>query len=144
MNKFKLFKIDQDTFVCKDDNIGIACTFERGLFNKTQRFTMEGITPADPDILARSMREMNDWLQSNYYDVVMPINHRQRIGNKIKMLRLNKGLKQSELSDKIGIHQSNITRIEAGRYSVGLDILQEIANALDCDLDIVSRNENDE
>ena len=38
-----------------------------------------------------------------------------------------------------GLQQSNVARVEQGRYNVGLDILQSIADALNADVKIVQR-----
>jgi len=53
---------------------------------------------------------------------------------KIKQLRLEKGLTQQELADKIGVKQKDISRWENGTYKPKLDKLQLIAKALECDL----------
>lgn len=52
------------------------------------------------------------------------------MGQTIRSLRTQRGLIQAELAQMAGITQSNLARIEAGKYSVGLDILNKIANAL--------------
>ena len=41
------------------------------------------------------------------------------------------------LASRIGIDASNLSRIEQGHYSVGLDILSKIASALNAKVDIV-------
>ena len=77
---------------------------------------------------------------------------RKRIGQRIAALRKTikwtdaaglhrNGMTQGELADLCGIAQSHIARIEAGRYSVGFDTLQQIADAMGCDIDIVTRTE---
>lgn len=142
MNRFQLLKIDGVTFVCKDNETGIACTFERGAFNETQLFTIEGDAPKDVNILARAGREMGEWLTGNFSHIASPINHRERVGKEIKRLRIEQGLTQAELGEKAGIHGSHITRIEAGRYSVSFDILQRIAAALGCNVAFIEDNDD--
>ena len=61
---------------------------------------------------------------------------RIRIGQRIKELRIKKGLTTRHLEELTGYSHSNITRIEAGRYSVGIDILCNILNKLDAELEI--------
>ena len=55
---------------------------------------------------------------------------RQRIGNEIATLRKEKGMTQQDLADRVELQRAHIARIEAGRYSVGLDTLAAIAQAL--------------
>lgn len=69
-------------------------------------------------------------------------NERERIGKRIAELRKAKGLTQAQLAEKTGFSQSNIGRIETGRYSVGLDVLAKIAEALGASVELISK-END-
>lgn len=48
------------------------------------------------------------------------------VGRKIRQLRRQRKLTQVELADKIGIHQSDLSRMEQGEYKVGLDTLLKI------------------
>ena len=66
-------------------------------------------------------------------------NHRLIIGTRIAELRKKKGLSQRALAELTGYNPSNIARIELGRYSVGLDVLQSIADKLDADVNIQER-----
>lgn len=70
----------------------------------------------------------------------MIINNEQerlRIGKRIANLRKLHGMTQQQLAEKSGISREHITRIEAGKYSVGLDILTSIAVALDTQFDFI-------
>src|SRR6188474_21022 len=53
------------------------------------------------------------------------------VGRKIRQLRRQKKLTQVELAEKIGIHQSDLSRMEQGEYKVGLDTLLKILQAFD-------------
>ena len=64
--------------------------------------------------------------------------HRKRIGQRIREIRGALSLTQQELADRTGIQRCHIARIEAGRYSVGLDTLEKIAVALGREVDFVS------
>jgi transcriptional regulator with XRE-family HTH domain len=64
-------------------------------------------------------------------------NSRKRIGEKIRKLRLNKGLSKRKLADLTDISSASVARMEAGRHSVGIDTLAKIAEVLDCRLEIV-------
>lgn len=63
--------------------------------------------------------------------------HKRRTGQRIATIREEKKLSQQELADLSGITQTNISRIEQGKYSVGFDILVKIAEALGKRIDIV-------
>ena len=63
---------------------------------------------------------------------------RRRIGRRIAQLRNEQGITQEMLADMTGIRRPHISRIEMGRYSVGLDTLEAIAKALGCTVDFVS------
>lgn len=62
---------------------------------------------------------------------------RQRIGARIAQLRREQQLTQRELGEKCGLADTHIARIEKGRYSVGFDTLQAIAEGLNKTVDIV-------
>lgn len=61
------------------------------------------------------------------------------IGKRIAELRKQQGMKQSDLADHAGVTAANISRIETGRYSPGLDVLARIANTLGCELAIIEK-----
>ncbi len=48
------------------------------------------------------------------------------VGSRIRELRKGRRLTQTELSDKIGIAQSDLSRMEQGEYKVGLDTLFKV------------------
>lgn len=52
------------------------------------------------------------------------------IGNAIKDLRKQKGLKQTDFAVKCGLSQSYLSSIEKGKKEPTLGILKQIANAL--------------
>ena len=62
---------------------------------------------------------------------------RQRIGQRIADLRKERGMTQQGLADKTGNQRNHISRIESGKYSVGFDTLQAIAEALGGTIDII-------
>lgn len=80
---------------------------------------------------------------------------RQRIGQRIADLRKHvewtdelgisrKGMTQRQLGARCGLQDSHIARIEKGRYSVGFDTLQTIAEALGGKIDIIINNKTEE
>jgi transcriptional regulator with XRE-family HTH domain len=64
-------------------------------------------------------------------------NSRKRIGKRIEELRLTKGFTKLRLARMTDVSSASITRMEAGRHSVGIDTLARIANALDSTVEIV-------
>ena len=69
---------------------------------------------------------------------------RVRIGYRIKTLREEKQMDAKTLAQKAGITPANMSRIEQGKYSPGLDILCRIASALGMQLDFVKKNVRNE
>lgn len=65
---------------------------------------------------------------------------RVRIGKSIKQLREAKGMDAKTLASRINIDPANLCRIEQGKFSVGIDILNKIAAVLDSKLEIVPIN----
>ncbi|MCC9036878.1 helix-turn-helix domain-containing protein [Chryseobacterium sp. Ch-15] len=62
---------------------------------------------------------------------------RTRIGNKIREIREVKGIEAKDLAKLANVDAANLSRIEKGKYSVGLDILSRIAFVLGHQIDIV-------
>lgn len=62
---------------------------------------------------------------------------RVRIGARIKEIREQRGIEARDLASITGIDAGNISRIENGKFSVGLDILCKIATALGKKVDFV-------
>src|SRR5499427_3685714 len=53
------------------------------------------------------------------------------VGSRIRELRKGRHLTQVELSEKIGVAQSDLSRMEQGEYKVGLDTLFKILQVFD-------------
>ena len=62
---------------------------------------------------------------------------RARIGLRIREIREERKIEARELAILAGIDAANLSRIENGKYSVGLDILSKIAAALGKKVDFV-------
>jgi DNA-binding XRE family transcriptional regulator len=54
----------------------------------------------------------------------------EKLGARLRELRLAAGLTQAELARRTGIHRPNIARVEAGRHTPSLETLSRIANAI--------------
>ena len=66
---------------------------------------------------------------------------RVRIGGRIRELREKKGMEARDLALLTGIDAANLSRIEQGKYSTGVDILSRIAIVLGAHLDLIPNEE---
>ncbi len=62
---------------------------------------------------------------------------RVRIGRRIRELREAKKMEARDLALLTGIDAANLSRIEQGKYSTGIDILSRIAIVLNAHLDLI-------
>ena len=67
---------------------------------------------------------------------------RVRIGKRIRELREAKKMEARDLAILAGIDAANLSRIEQGKYSTGIDILSRIAIVLDAHLDLIPNSNN--
>ena len=56
----------------------------------------------------------------------------KKVGRRIKIIRQSKRWQQASLAEKIGVSQSLLSNMEAGRCSVTLENLIKLHEALDC------------
>ena len=77
------------------------------------------------------------------FDKTEKDDERIRIGKRIKEIRLEKGLDAKTLATVAGIDAANLCRIEAGKYSVGFDVLTKIARVCGKQIDFVELEKND-
>lgn len=77
---------------------------------------------------------------------VLPDKYKVRVnfGERIKQIRESKGLDVKTVANRAGIQESNLNRIEQGRYAANLDLLANIAFALGMKLDFVENNRNED
>lgn len=73
------------------------------------------------------------------YDEYKALAPEYELIKQIIQARTEQNLTQRELADKIGIKQSNISRLESGNYNPSLDFLKKIASGLGKELHIVFR-----
>ena len=71
------------------------------------------------------------------------VRHRPMIfvGSKIRQLRKERDLTQSELAQRIGVQQSDLCRMENGEYRVSLDTLFKILGVFGMDIGEFFREE---
>ena len=84
----------------------------------------------------RDMLKMGCWA-TPYWVGPDRDNERERIGAQIRRLREERQLEAKELAMFADIDASNLSRIEKGKYSPGLDVLCKIAAAMDCSVEII-------
>ena len=63
----------------------------------------------------------------------------EEIAKKLKQARKDKGLTQAELGKKMGLPQSHISQIEAGRVDLRVSSLQQMARLLDLEPMLIPR-----
>ena len=103
----------------------------------------EIVSKLNPDkILPKGLpaSEQTDFMLAYFNQKEELKTYRIQLGNRLIKMREAKGMTQKELSEASGITQANISKIEKGKYSVGLDVLSRIATALECDLGFQDRN----
>lgn len=95
------------------------------------------------------------WIQMNYYEGLgirggkgerdeermFVHDERVRIGSRIQELRNKRNMEAKILAQKTGIDAANLSRIERGLYSVGLDVLAKIALVLGAKIKLVDSGE---
>ena len=60
------------------------------------------------------------------------MNINQQVGRRIKVRRVELGMTQADLAEKLSVGQSNLSYIERGKRDVSVSLLAEIAQALKC------------
>ena len=117
-NRFTIQPSEKEGFwIARDDKAGISIEFLANSFS-----------PEELDALRERLGFECDAVNNGA---------RAAIGRRIAALRRELGLSQRELAARAGISQPNLTNIEAGKYSAGLDILWRISRALGRSLYIV-------
>ena len=89
-------------------------------------------------IWGQILAEMYRWRIYPFMWVMMDKDkERARIGSRIVELRKERKMDAKELAQKVGIDPGNLSRIEKGHFSVGIDTLNKIASVLNMKLDFV-------
>ena len=63
--------------------------------------------------------------------------------NRIKELRLQSGLTQYELANKIGLNQTAVGKYERGQLEPSLETLKKISAIFECSIDYIIGNSDD-
>lgn len=55
----------------------------------------------------------------------------EKVGNRIKELRVKLGISQEELGFRSGVHRTYIASLEVGKRNISIATLEKIVNALE-------------
>lgn len=69
----------------------------------------------------------------NFYDALKP---EFALIEAIIQKRIEKGLTQKQIADRVGTRQSAISRLESGTYNPTLGFLEKVASALESELQV--------
>lgn len=67
------------------------------------------------------------------------LNHRRSLGDKIRVVREQRGYSQENLAKIMNISRSTISKIENGRFSITIDYLVRFSVFLDYEFRIIER-----
>jgi Predicted transcriptional regulators len=66
-----------------------------------------------------------------------------RIGNRIKSLRIERGLSQAQAADAAGVSSKYFGEVERGEGNVSIELVNNIANALNVSMSVILENEHE-
>ena len=99
---------------------------DRGLFNQGKLLGWGGVVWNDElDISSETVFEEGKDVSNEYDDIDAVV-----LGYKIKQRRIALNLSQEELASKVGIDQSDLSKIEKGNANPSIKMLSRIANGL--------------
>ena len=133
---------DENKLIATDTINDVVMKFQAHAYNTTQEVHVideSDFACVDGALrLATCLRELSEWLYQEHREILFPDKEQARrsLGERIKRLRTEQGFTQEQLAERVGITKSNICNIEAGKYSVGFDILIKIATALGTKLEL--------
>ena len=64
----------------------------------------------------------------------------REIGDRVKQVRLARGLSQSELAEKLGLSDAYVSKIELGKNAMSVTVLIKLSDTLDVSADWLLRN----
>lgn len=133
---FMIGFLDESIYRCNKQTPWLE--FEKGLGFLFDRYYKGDSSVIMGDINRELMRNGYGMIFSYYaFDKESVSKERVRIGQRIRELREAKGMDAKHLAFYADIDAANLCRIEAGKYSVGLDVLSKIGYALGMEIDFV-------
>jgi transcriptional regulator with XRE-family HTH domain len=67
----------------------------------------------------------------------------KRLGEKLRTLRQQRGLSQTQLGDLLGVHYSHVGRLERGEKTPNLAMLLKISRLFNVSADVLIKDELD-
>jgi transcriptional regulator with XRE-family HTH domain len=64
---------------------------------------------------------------------------RLKLGDKIRLVREQRGYSQEKLAEMMGVNRSTISKIENGRFSITVDYLVRFSISLDYEFKVVEK-----
>lgn len=71
---------------------------------------------------------------TEYSEALIELKPHFDLANAVLRARINKGLSQEQLAEKIGTKQANISKIEAGLANPTLNVIQKLSRVLDINI----------
>lgn len=65
--------------------------------------------------------------------------YRLKLGNKIRVVRQQRGYNQNQLAEMMSINRSTISKIENGKFSITIDYLVRFSIFLDYEFKVVEK-----
>ena len=62
---------------------------------------------------------------------ISTVHFSKKVGLIVRELRIERGLSQSQLADRMGIERSRVARLELGQTAINVDLLLSFANGLE-------------
>lgn len=142
--RFTLTQLPSGLWEGRDMENGIIVTFSEHQFDATKKVSIEATSDTLGNIMSAKdvpvyLDELEYWLRYNHYNTLMPslLDKRETMGQRIRQVRLEKGLTIEEVARRAGIKPGNLFRIEMGKFSTRLDLLNRIAVAMGMKFDII-------
>ena len=110
-----------------------ATWFKRACLNEGehQRMMMEIVDSLDPEwVFPAGLPQSEQTKAWEGYYKQRSTDSRAQFGKMVAELRTKRGLTIYELASLSGLHHTNISKIENGKYNVSLDLLTKLMNAL--------------
>ena len=80
-----------------------------------------------------SLESLKSRLASQYPDFILDLAEeaaRQEVALKLVELRLERGLSQAQMAEKLGLRQANLSRLESGQANPTVGMLGRVYNTL--------------
>jgi DNA-binding XRE family transcriptional regulator len=124
-----------------DGFFGFVLWSELGLQNEVRHLVLQTATLGDNGATVEIARRNGDFLRIHAASIRDALSAGRRpgvsqeaVGDRIRSARTRAGISQIELSNKTGIHQSRISRLERGCHCPRIDTLERVASVLGCRL----------